>query len=125
MPINTTNDAVEFRIHGVTFHSFVRTATGAHQLGAWQAEFAPHTPGVPHRMSVEEVFRVLSGRLIIAVDDEHAEVSAGGVVTVPAGSRFQVSNETDEPASAWIVTPLGMRFVVEGDTSAVSPPWAQ
>jgi quercetin dioxygenase-like cupin family protein len=125
MPIMKSNDALEFSVHGVIFRSFMRSETGASQMGAWQAEFAPHTPGVPHRMSVEEVFRVLSGRLTVEIDDENAEVSAGDTVSVPAGARFRVSNESDELASAWVVTPLGMNFLLEDSACAVNPPWAQ
>ena len=125
MNVHQQATAEKFAVHGVEFHSYARTLTGARQLGAWQAEFPPQTPGVPHHMSVEEVLRVLSGRLHVEIGDEVADVAAGGVVVVPAGSRFRVSNETDDVASAWIVTPLGMEFRLEGSDAAISPPWAQ
>lgn len=125
MLLTKPEDAEEFTVHGVLFRSYSRSATGAGTLGAWQAAFPPNTPGVPHHMSVEEVFRVLSGRVQAEIGDERAELLPGDAVTIPAGSRFRVSNETEEPATAWIVTPLGMTFTIEGTTNTVNPPWAQ
>jgi mannose-6-phosphate isomerase-like protein (cupin superfamily) len=125
MIIHQQAAAEKFAVHGVEFHSYARTLTGSHQLGAWQAEFPPQTAGVPHHMSVEEVFRVLSGRLRIEIGNEVADVASGDVVVVPARSRFRVSNESDDVASAWIVTPLGKEFRLEGSETTVRPPWAQ
>lgn len=122
---HTSQEAQAFEVHGVVFHSYARSTTGANQLGAWQADFPARTPGVPHHMSVEEVFRVLSGRVQVEVGDARAELCAGEAVTVPAGVRFRVSNESDEPASAWVVTPLGMSFTLDGSEKSVQPPWAQ
>ncbi|HEX3721470.1 MAG TPA: cupin domain-containing protein [Nitrolancea sp.] len=125
MAVTRNTEAQKFAVHGVEFRSYIRSATGSHELGAWQAEFPPHTAGVAHRMSVEEVFRVLSGRLVVEVDDARSEVTSGDVVSVPARAKFRVSNETDEAASAWVVTSLGMAFTIEGSSNTVEPPWAQ
>ena len=117
--------ADDYGMHGVTFRSFARSATGATQVGAWQAEFAPETPGEPHRMSVEEVLRVLSGQLRVEIDEEALDVVAGEAVVVPAGALLRVSNTTLEPAAAWVVTPLGMTVTMEADGARFAPPWAQ
>ena len=65
----TPDEATPFTIHGVSFQSFARSATGAKEITAWRAEFGPHTPGQAHRMSHEEILFVLDGPLDIAVDD--------------------------------------------------------
>lgn len=76
-------------------------------------------------MSVEEVFRVLTGRITIEIDDQSAEISADEVIAIPAGSRFRVSNATDHTATAWVVTSLGMTVTMEEDATSMAPPWAQ
>ncbi|GAA3836418.1 cupin domain-containing protein [Brevibacterium ammoniilyticum] len=124
MPHLTARTARTFTTHGVTFTSFAGSATGAESLGAWRADFAPRTPGLAHTMSEEEVLHVLTGTLDIELAEDSFTVVAGEAVIVPAGERFRVSNETDEPAQAWVVTPLGMTATLETG-EAMTPPWAQ
>jgi quercetin dioxygenase-like cupin family protein len=121
----TPAHARTFSVHGVTFRSFVRSATGSTQLAAWRAEFAPRTPGRPHRMSTEEILHVLEGELHVDVDGDAVDVAAGEAVAVPPGALLTVDNRRDEPAAAWVTTPLGMTATMEADGSALTPPWAQ
>lgn len=118
-------DATTFQVHDVTFRSFARSGSGAHRLGAWEAEFAPDTPGRPHRMTEEEVLLVLEGTLDVEVADETFTVPAGDAVLVPAGALFRVSNTAPSPARAWVTTSLGMSATMEADGQQLSPPWAQ
>jgi len=121
----TRSSVRTFHIHGVDFHSYANGAAGATQLGAWRAEFAPRTPGQAHRMTHEEVLYLLDGNLDIEIDDEHFTAEAGDAVLVPARARFRVSNNTDEPAAAWVTTPLGMAATMESNGERMTPPWAQ
>ena len=114
-----------FHVHGVGFYSYASSATGATQLGAWRAEFSPRTPGQAHRMTHEEVLYLLDGILDIELDDEHFTAEAGDAVLVPARALFRVSNNTDQPAAAWVTTPLGMAAVMESNGEQITPPWAQ
>ncbi|MFT4199878.1 cupin domain-containing protein [Gordonia sp. (in: high G+C Gram-positive bacteria)] len=120
----TTANARSFDLHGVTFHSFAASHSGATRMAAWRADFPPHTPGTAHSMTDEEVLHVLDGRLDVEVDDERFTVEPGDAVLVPTGARFRVSNNSDQPARAWVATPLGMNAVM-GDGQHVAPPWAQ
>lgn len=120
----TTNPSRTFEMHGVAFHSFVSSSTGARELAAWRADFDPHTPGTAHTMNHEEVLHVLTGQLEVEVDDSHFTATSGDAVLVPAGAHFRVSNETYSSASAWVVTTLGMRATMP-DGEAITPPWAQ
>lgn len=120
----TEQDTRSFDTHGVTFTSFVSSATGAASLGAWRADFAPQTPGLAHSMDEEEVLHVLSGRLDIEIDDDAFVVGQGETVFVPAGARFRVSNATAASARAWVVTRLGMTATMEGGET-LCPPWAR
>ena len=121
----TPDTAQAHNMHGVVFRSHIRSELGSSQLAAWQADFPPHTPGQVHRMSVEEVFRMLTGTLVIDIEGERAELSSGDVVAVPAGVSFCVTNDGDDPATAWVVTPVGMTVTMEGASTSMAPPWAQ
>ena len=97
-----SSEARVFRMHGVTFRSFTSSATGARSIAAWQADFAPTTPGEPHTMTEEEVFHVLAGALDFEIDAERFTARTGDAALVPAGARLAVSNHSHEPARAWV-----------------------
>ncbi|WP_018179147.1 cupin domain-containing protein [Jongsikchunia kroppenstedtii] len=125
MPHLTAGSAREFEVHGVAFRSFAATATGAAELGAWCAEFSPGTPGVPHRMSQEEVLFVVDGELDVEIDAERFVAAAGDAILVPVGALFRISNAADRPARAWVTTTLGMAATIEQSGERMAPPWAQ
>ena len=58
-------------------------------------------------MSREEVFYVLGGTLPVPVNGDAADAAAGDVVLVPAGAQFGASNQTDDPATAWVTATVG------------------
>ena len=121
----TEAESIAFDLHGVTFHSFAASRTGAQTLAAWRADFAPNTPGTAHSMTDEEVLHVLSGSLEIELGDRQFTASTGEAVLVPADTRFRVSNLGDRPAQAWVTTTLGMRAELTADGTRIAPPWAQ
>jgi quercetin dioxygenase-like cupin family protein len=125
MPHLTSSSVRTFNVHGVDFHSYVTSAAGAAQLGAWRAEFPPDTTGLAHRMTHEEILYLLKGNLEVEVDDEKFTAQAGDAVLVPAEALFRLSNGTDEPAAAWVTTSLGMTATMDSDGQRLAPPWAQ
>lgn len=122
---HTPQTARTFHVHGVTFTSFVASATGSSSLAAWRADFPPRIHGQAHTMTHEEILCVLSGALAVEVGDRSFTASAGDAVLVPAEAVFRVSNDTDEPAQAWVTTTLGMTATMCDTGDALSPPWAQ
>lgn len=124
MPIVRASDAVPHRLHGATFHSYAAPARGSRELCAWRLEVGPGTEGVAHRVSHEEVLLVLSGALTVALDGVTAQTSAGDVIVVPAGARFQVGNVSAEPAHAWVTTSVGLTATMP-DGASLSPPWVR
>ncbi len=124
MPIVRAPDAVQHRLHGATFQSFAAPATGTTELCAWRLEVAPGTVGAPHRVSREEILLVLGGVLTVTLDDAEAQVAAGEVVVVPAGSRFRVDNTSAGPATAWVTTSVGLEATM-ADGTTISPPWVR
>lgn len=125
MALLTSTDTRTHSMHGVTFSSYARTESGSRQLAGWSVRFESQTPGQPHCMSHEEVLYVLSGRLDVRIDHDDFEAGSGDVVLVPAGASFCVSNNTDDPARAWVVTTIGMTATMTADGTQITPPWAQ
>jgi quercetin dioxygenase-like cupin family protein len=124
MPIVRDRDAVPHRLHGSTFHSYAAPATGSRELCAWRLEVPPGTVGAPHRVSREEVFLILGGRLTVTLDGVTGDLTPGDVLLVPAGAELRADNLSDGVVTAWVTTSVGLRATM-ADGSAISPPWVR
>lgn len=124
MGIHRQDEAVQHRLHGSVFHSYVSPAAGSEELCAWRLEIAAGTAGVPHRVGKEEVFLLLSGRIRVHLDGTVEEMGPGDVLRVPAGSEFGVDNAGGETAAAWVTTSVGLEATL-ADGSVISPPWVR
>jgi quercetin dioxygenase-like cupin family protein len=122
MPIIRGADAVTYEIHGVSFLAYANPATGSSQLSAWTTHIPAGTVGVPHTISHEEVFRLVTGRLRLTIDGEVADLEVGDVAVAPPGSTIGVDNIGDETASMWVTTSVGLRATM-ADGSELAPPW--
>ena len=119
----TPRDRRHHHLHGVTFHSFAAGRNGCHEHRGL-ARGLPRTPrhcaqhdcgGDPASSPAPWTSKVGDG--------VHPRV--GDAVLVPAGTRFRVSNNGDDPAQAWVTTTLGMNAVLGDGDQRVAPPWAQ
>jgi quercetin dioxygenase-like cupin family protein len=124
MPVLREQDAVQHRLHGATFNSFVAPSSGSSELCAWRLEVAAGTTGVPHRVNREEVLLVLTGELTATINGAAAALRAGEVAFVPAGALFGLDNVSDAPATAWVTTSIGLEATL-ADGSLISPPWVR
>jgi len=124
MPIVRDRDAVRHRLHGSTFHSYAAPATGSRELCAWRLEVPPGTVGAPHRVSREEVFLILGGRLTVTLDGVTGDLNPGDVLLVPAGAELRADNLSGGVVTAWVTTSVGLQATMT-DGSAVSPPWVR
>ena len=117
-------EAVEHRLHGAVFHSYVAPARGSRELCAWRLEVAAGTRGMPHRISREEVFLGLGGEITMTLDGETAVLRPGDVAFAPAGAEICVDNLGDGAATMWVTTSVGLEATTaEGAT--ISPPWVR
>lgn len=123
MPIFAPTDSTDFATHGSTFAAYVNPSRGSAELCAWKLTIPPGLAGVAHRPSREEVLLVLEGRLHITVDDDSAELGAGSVIHVPAGSLLCVDTGP-EGGTAWVTTTPGLTAST-ADGTVITPPWAQ
>jgi mannose-6-phosphate isomerase-like protein (cupin superfamily) len=65
-------------------------------------------PPALHRHDPEEIYRIERGTLTLYVEDDDGELERrpagpGDVVHIPGGREHTVRNESDEPASAYVV----------------------
>ena len=109
---------------GSTCRSYAAPATGSEELCAWRLDVEPGTEGVAHRVSREEVFLLLGGRLTVTLDGVTGDLAAGDALVVPAGSELRADNRTGEVATAWVTTSVGLRATM-ADGSSISPPWVR
>jgi hypothetical protein len=123
MPIFNHADSTDYTTHGSTFAAYVNSARGSSHLCAWRLTVPPHTAGVAHRPSHEEVLLVLEGSLGITIDGESNQLGTGSVAHVPAGSLLCVDTGVDG-GSAWVTTTPGLTATTE-DGTVITPPWAQ
>ena len=124
MPIIRSTDGTEHGVHGVTFTAFANSNTGSHELCAWSTRIPAGQPGVPHRVSKEELLLVTSGVLRVAIDDETSDVRPGDVVVVPADSMLKIESAADQDSTLWVTTSRGLSAKLP-DGSDFLPPWAQ
>ena len=122
MPVIRTDQATLHKMHGTSFTAYASPERGSQELCAWHIEIPGRTEGIPHHVSREEVLYVLSGTIHASVDGRAEQASAGDVILVPAGARFEVDNLADGPAAAWVTTSVGFRGVLP-DGSWIAPPW--
>ena len=112
MPIVRDRDAVPLRLHGSTFHSYAAPATGSRELCAWRLEVPPGTVGAPHRVSREEVFLILGGRLTVTLDGVTGDLTPGDVLWCRPG-----------PSCAPTISPTAWSPHGSPPASVCGPPW--
>ena len=88
MPIVREPDAVQHRLHGSTSIPSPRRPPAAASSAPGGSRCRPGTEGVAHRVSREEVFLLLGGRLSVTLDGVTASCDPGDVLVVPAGSEL-------------------------------------
>jgi mannose-6-phosphate isomerase-like protein (cupin superfamily) len=93
---------------GVLTRMRISTATGAEQLCVFEQWCDPGCGAPPHLHTVEEVLTVLAGRAEIRIGEEHATLTAGQSVIVPAGHRhgFRNTGETVLHIEAILAAPM-------------------
>jgi mannose-6-phosphate isomerase-like protein (cupin superfamily) len=115
-------DAAVHELPDARFDSYVHPDRGSTELCAWRVEIAPHTTGMPHKISQEEVFLALVGNAEAVVDGQPHPLAASEVLVVPAGGELRLDNPGDTPFVAWVTTRIGLRAQLP-DGSWISPPW--
>jgi len=115
-------DVQPFVIGAALFYPLSSPSRGGTELAVWQLRIDPGPAGVPHTIDREEVFVCVSGELLIMVDDEQVQLTAGDSLAVPGGSRLSAGGGADG-AVVTVCTRAGLSAKLD-DGSVLNPPWA-
>jgi len=123
VPIIERNAQRHHEPHGARFHTLASPSLGAEETSVWRVHLEADTPGLPHRVTREEIFVVVSGSATASLDGTAHPLSAGSTLILPAG--VELSLETGaEALEAIVCLPVGGQGVV-GDGEPFTPPWAE
>ena len=105
---------------GVVSRMHVSARHGATQLCIFEQWAAPEAGPPTHRHPVEEVLTVLSGRADMWLDDEHAVLTAGQSLIVPADRRHGFRNVGSDTLhiQAILALPI-LELTFDGSTEAM------
>jgi len=123
MPVIRAAEAEVHPMHNARFTSYARPGTGSGALCVWMVELDAATPGQPHKLLGEEVFLMLDGEAVLAIDGLESRLSAGDAAIAPAGSVIRLDNPGTRTARFVVTAPVG--FAAElADGTRMTPPWA-
>ncbi|MFN8110498.1 MAG: cupin domain-containing protein [Thermoleophilia bacterium] len=122
MPVVTAPIGPTHEVGGARFTSLATPTRGAAETAVWTVEIDPGTPAVPHALTREEVFVVLSGAADVALGDERALAAEGDAIVVPPDTRFAITSHGGAPVRLLCCLPVGGRAITAEGT--FTPPWA-
>ncbi|WP_329548558.1 cupin domain-containing protein [Streptomyces sp. NBC_01356] len=123
MPVVRSSEGLVHEIHGARFVSYATPRTGSKELCAWRGEIPAGTKAPVHTVNREEIFHLLSGKLLITLDGHAERITAGDTVIINPGATFGVENPTQETATSWVTTSIGLQAEL-ADGTVLTPPWA-
>lgn len=105
------------------FTSLATPSRGSTDTSVWLVEVAPGGVPVPHELTREEVFVVLSGTATVLLGDDRTIASAGDAIVVPPATIFAIAADGPEPMRALCCLPVGGQARL-ADGTPFTPPWA-
>lgn len=123
MPVIPAPGAYTHSAGPTRFTSLATPSRGASETSIWRVEIAPGAPAVPHQVTHEEIFVLLSGTASVRIGDEAGEAREGDAIVVPPDTTFELSNPSAEPLVALCCLPVGGQARLP-DGSVFVPPWA-
>lgn len=122
MPVITSHEQRRHEIPGASFQTLASPTLGAAETSVWRVRLEPHTPPVPHRLTREEIFVVLSGSATARLGGHASQLEPGVALVVPPGVDFELATD-DEAFEALVCLPVGGQGIV-GEAPPFTPPWA-
>src|SRR5689334_17164127 len=124
MPIVRKSDAPVFRLPGLSVVGLASPRRGAAETCVWQLALEPGAPGVPHRVTREEIFVAVRGSAVATLNRAEQTLLAGDALVVPANTEFSLANPGGETFEAVVAFPVGGQ-AVSGEDAPFTPPWAE
>ena len=121
MPVITPNDHLRHEIPGARFDTLASPLLGSAETSVWRLRLEPYTPGLPHRVTREEIFVVLSGSATATLDGRAEPLVAGSSLVLPAEVEFSLATDEDG-CEAIVCMPVGGQGITDGEP--FTPPWA-
>ena len=121
MPVITAEQHLHHQIPGARFDTLASPTLGSAETSVWRLRLEPHTPGLPHRLTREEIFVVLAGSATATLDGHAERLVAGSSLVLPAGVEFALATDADA-CEAIVCLPVGGHAVTDGEP--FTPPWA-
>ena len=122
MPVIDHTAQPHHELHGARFQSLASPSLGSEETSVWRLRLEPGTPGMPHRVTREEIFVVLGGSATVSLDGTSQPLAAGATLVLPAGVELSLETGADA-LEAIVCLPVGGQAVV-GDGEPFTPPWA-
>ena len=117
-PADPTHD-----IGAARFTSLATPSRGSTETSVWRVAIDRGAPVVPHRLTREEVFVVLSGRASTTIGGIAGAAGPGDAIVVPPDTPFAIANDGDDVLHMVCCLPVGGQPVIEDET--FTPPWAR
>ena len=123
MPCLKPSDSPIFNIPGATFIGLASPSRGSMETSVWRVRLDPRTPGLPHRVTREEIFVVTSGSAHATVDGQAHDLTPGCTLVVPPNVDFSLANTGATSFEAIALMPAGGAAIM-GNEAPFTPPWA-
>ena len=124
MPVIEPPAQRQHELHGAQFRTLACPSLGSRETSVWRLRLEPGTPGVPHRVTREEIFVVLQGCARVEWEGVSQLARAGDAILVPADVAFALSADGTEAAELLCCLPVGGQAQL-GDGQLFTPPWAE
>lgn len=108
---------------GTRFTPVATPSRGTTETSVWRVSIDPGVAPMPHWVTREEIFVVLSGNASVAADGDHSTAGPGDAIAIPPCTTFTLANAGDGPLELLCCLPVGGQAVTP--TGTFAPPWAQ
>jgi quercetin dioxygenase-like cupin family protein len=122
MPVITHHERLHHEIPGARFETLASPSLGSEETSVWRLRLEPNTPGVPHRVTREEIFVALEGSATASLDGETVLLEAGSSLVLPPDVQFALAAGADG-FEAIVCMPVGGQGRL-GEGEPFTPPWA-
>lgn len=123
MPIIPAPARASHELPHAHFTSLATPRLGAAETSVWRVHLSGGEP-VPHSVTREEIFVVLSGRARVCLNDQWQLAETGDTVVVPRDTAFAIGNADHAPVELLCCLPVGGQARL-ADGQVFTPPWAE
>jgi len=121
MPVLPAPTAPTHDLGGTRFTSLATPSRGSVETSVWRVHLDAGQPAVPHQLTREETFVVLSGEASVEIDGALHTAHPGDAIVVPPGVDFALGCPVGTLELLCCMPVGGQAVTAEG---TFTPPWA-